>query len=141
VLHPVTHPKTGYRHLLDAPWTHFFKETAACHPAGELWTMGIRFAKESLWDDRAQMFHLALMCRDNRWTQAGGFSIGWCGRNGELANALLMDFLKSHDPGSRDMGLACLDAWARRVDSGPLGVNQGGAVPADVIGRSREAGP
>jgi hypothetical protein len=124
VLHPVTRPKTGYRHLLDAAWAQAFKETAACHAAGELWTMGIRFAKESLWDDQAKMFHLALACQNNRqWSQAGGFSIGWCGRNGELANALLVDYLKSKDSGSRDMALACLDAWARRAIPEPAAVN------------------
>lgn len=99
VLHPVTRPKTGYRHLLDAAWAQAFKETAACHAAGELWTMGIRFAKESLWDDQAKMFHLALACQNNRqWSQACGFSIGWCGRNGELANALLVDYLRFCSP-------------------------------------------
>jgi hypothetical protein len=134
VFSPVTRPKTGYRHLLDAAWAQAFKETAACHAAGELWTMGIRFAKESLWDDQAKMFHLALACQNNRqWSQAGGFSIGWCGRNGELANALLVDYLKSKDTGSRDMALACLDAWARLAIPEPAAANPKGTVPAETI--------
>ena len=127
VLHPVDRPKIGYRYLLDAAWSHFYKPTFERHSAGELWTMGLRFARESLWDESTNMFHLALRCKSNRgWSKAGGFSIGWCGRNGDLANAMLADYLQTKNQASLEMGLACLDAWAARVEAGPATTNSAG---------------
>jgi hypothetical protein len=127
VLHPVDRPKTGYRFLLDAAWSRFYQPTFARRSAGDLWTMGLRFARESLWDGSANMFHLALKCNPKRgWSKAGGFSIGWCGRNGELANAMLVDFLQTKNQASLDMGLACLDAWVARVEAGSATTNSAG---------------
>lgn len=81
--------------------------------------MGVRYAREGLWDKQAQMFQRALFNDGmGHWQQAGGFEIGWCGRNGDLANGLLMDYLRNHEQQSRDIGIACLDTWAARA--GPL---------------------
>lgn len=144
VLHPLERPKTGYRYLLDAAWEHNFKKTAACHPAEELWRLGIRFSKESLWDERAKMFSGALKFDDKRrcwscWTGWGQFAIGWAGRNGELANVLLADFLKSGDKGSLKMALDCLDTWAKRAvpEKVAAGAGAGGAAASDPLSRFR----
>ncbi len=133
-VNPWERPKLGYRHLLDAAWSQAFHETSAGYSASELWTMGVRFAKESLWDEGARMFHLALRYDDNpQWSRAGGFSIGWCGRNGELACALLVDYLDHGDTTSRDMAIDCLDAWVRRVESPVADTASGRGVPPEVI--------
>ena len=116
VLHRVERPKLGYRYLLDAAWQHAYRPTAARRTAAELWTMGVRYAKESLWDPQARMFALALCSNGKQnWRRSGPFAIGWAGRNGELAVGLLEDYLNSGDKTLRDMALACLDAWAARA--------------------------
>ena len=113
VLDALNKPRMNYKHLLDTAWKQNFKETAARRPADELWTMGVQFAKQSLWNPEKRMFACGLLQQEGKWTQRKeGFEIGWAGRNASLANALLRDFIKTGDTSSRDMAIACLDEWA-----------------------------
>lgn len=126
VIQPLADPKRGYRNFLDAAWRHSFKDTRPLHTVNELWDYGIRFTKESLWDPEEHMFHLALLYNEDmqEWSQAGGFSVGWCGRNLELANGLINDYLRKGDTSSLKMALSCLDAWVDRVNPDHLRANQ-----------------
>jgi len=91
VINPVERPMLGYRHLLDVAWQHAYHPTFPKHTPEELWNLGLRFATESLWDDNVNKFQTAVMFDESKgWHRAGDFSIGWAGRNGELANALLL---------------------------------------------------
>jgi len=118
VINPVERPRLGYRHLLDVAWKHAYHPTFPKHTPEELWNLGLRFATESLWDDKVNKFQTAVMFDESKgWHRAGDFSIGWAGRNGELANALLTDYLKSGNHKMLTMGLDCLDAFASLVNT------------------------
>jgi hypothetical protein len=54
------------------------------------------------------------------WNPSRWYRIGWAGRNGAAANAMLADFLGTDDRRSLDIGLTCLDSWASAVPGADL---------------------
>ncbi len=140
VIARIDRPHLAYRKMLDVAWRRNFHETTAHRSSDELWTMGIQFARESLWDPERNMFAMALMNDGTVWKPLGHFQIGWCGRNGALANAFLHDYLKRGDVSSRDIGIACLDAWAARVQIDPNESNQDAPRLSDYYGIANDAG-
>ncbi len=137
VVNPVIRPRTGYRYMLDAAWDFYYQGTTPRLGKENLRQLAVRYVKESLWDEQHGMFHLALTLdtTQNVWLQTGGFSIGWCGRNGELANGLIADYFETGDTTSLRMALRCLDTWEERVNS----ANSSGDPFAPYYGIARDA--
>jgi len=119
VVAPVAVPKFSYANLLDFAWdlhAHPYKEW---HSPEQIWELGVRFAKESLWveDGFFRGFVWGLYWNGQQWIQKreAPYEIGWVGQNASLANSLLADYLKTGDRTSLDMGLSVLDCWAEHA--------------------------
>ena len=110
-------PKTAWRTMLDFAWDMNHHELRPWFPPSELWRLGVRFAKESLWAEEGPFrgFSIGLVWTEDGWHQrpTRKFEIGWAGQNGSLANSLLWDYLQNGDADSRDKAVSCLDAWAQ----------------------------
>jgi hypothetical protein len=121
VVCPVNRPRTGYQHLLDVAWRHAYRPTLPKYSSAQLWDMALDYAMHSLWDATAKKFHTSMAYTpDKGWFATGGFSIGWCGRNAELANVLLTAHLAAANPTMLSMALDCLDAFAELVSDEPV---------------------
>lgn len=124
VISPVTEPHGGYGAVLDAAWERFYHHVPAQHSPQQLWSLGVRFAKEQLWveSDEFVGFSIGLTLRDGAWVQRPDwrYEIGWCGQNAGLAAMLLQDFLWHGDEESWRRGAATLDHWSQtgRLASG-----------------------
>jgi hypothetical protein len=119
VVAPVTTPKHGWRTLLDTAWALDAHPTAPRFDPEDLWELGVQFAKESLWAEEKSFrgFSIGLGWDGRKWTQRSSwkYEIGWAGQNASLAASLLSDYLKTEDRTSLDLGLRCLDAWAKNA--------------------------
>lgn len=108
--------KTAWRTALDHAWDLNHHEVSPWFPPSDLWRLGVRYAKESLWAEEGPFrgFSIGLVWTESGWRQrpTRKYEIGWAGQNGSLANSLLWDYLKNGDEDSRDKALSCLDAWA-----------------------------
>ena len=111
--HPVERPRTGYRHLLDFAWKLNHRPAVAHRSLEEVRDLGLRFIRESLWDEEQERFAVGLQSDGANWIKYDVFQIGWCGCNGALACYLLHDFLERGDDSSSEMAKRCLDAWLR----------------------------
>ncbi len=132
VLHRVDKSRPGYRFLLDAAWRHFYKAPIAQRSVNELRDFSISYVK-SLWNDRAKKFCIAMASNGHGdWKPHESFEIGWVGRNGDSANAMLADYLRTNNSSSLDMGMACLDVWAAQATGEP---ERPGQVSPEAIRR------
>jgi hypothetical protein len=117
-------PRQGYSAVLDDAWARFYHRVPARLTPAQLWDLGIRFAKESLWVEADDFvgFTIGLTRQDGRWVQhpSRRFEIGWCGQNAGWAAALLQDYLWDGDEDSWRRGAAVLDFWEAhaRLDNG-----------------------
>ncbi len=116
---PVTQPKHGWHPLLDAAWALNAHPPVMRFDPEDLWELGVQFAKDSLWAEEKTFkgFSIGLTWDGGKWVQRPSwkYEIGWAGRNASLGASLLADFLKTDDRTSLDMGLKCLDSWARNA--------------------------
>ena len=130
VLHPVEKPRLGYRFLLDAAWKHFYKAPVAQRSKDELYEFSVSYV-QALWNDRAKKFGLTMASDGHgHWKPKELFDMGWTCRNGDAANAMLTDYLRTKNKNSLDMGLACLDGWAAQAIGQPTTTTQG---PSEVF--------
>jgi hypothetical protein len=124
VIAPAPTPRQGYAAVLDDAWARCYHDVPARFTPGQLWHLGIRFAKESLWVETDDFvgFTIGLTRQDGRWVQHPGrrYEIGWCGQNAGLAAALLQDYVWSGDVDSWRRGAAVLNFWSMhaRLDNG-----------------------
>lgn len=113
---PAEEADQGYGALLDGAWTRFYHHVPARYTPAQLWSLGVRFAKESLWveDDEFIGFSIGLQLRGGQWVKRAHwrYEIGWCGQNAGLAAMLLQDYLWHGDEDSWRRGAAALDFWA-----------------------------
>ncbi len=119
VINSLDQPKIGYHHFIDVAWRNFYRKTKASHTIDELWNFGVHYVKKYLWDNTQKMFHLAVSYepKTKEWSQNGGFAIGWCGRNIELANGLVTDYIRNGDTTSLNIALDCINKWASLVSN------------------------
>ena len=124
VLKSTNGPRQGMAAILDAAWLRFYLHVPAAHTPEQLWALGVRFAKESLWVENDQFvgFSIGLTLQDGHWVQHPHvrYEIGWCGQNAGFATMLLQDYLWNGNEDSWRRGAAVLDSWARhgRIDNG-----------------------
>jgi hypothetical protein len=116
---PVTVPKHGWHALLDAAWQLSSHPVSPRFEPEDLWELGLEFAKDSLWAEEQSFkgFSIGLSWDGAKWAQRPSwkYEIGWAGQNASLSNSLLQDYLKTGDRTSLDLGMKCLDAWARNA--------------------------
>ena len=109
-------PRQGYPVILDDAWTSFHHRVPARYTPQQLWSLGIRFAKESLWVEADEFvgFSIGLTLRSGAWVQHPHrrYEIGWCGQNAGWAAMLLQDYLWHGDEDSWQRGARVLDFWA-----------------------------
>ena len=105
--------------FLQKAWQIAEHESPTVDEPEKIWQLAIRFAKESLWTEESifKGFSVGLVPdiphHPENWRKVETYEIGWAGQNASLANSLLSDYLKTGDKSSLEMGLACLDTWAR----------------------------
>jgi hypothetical protein len=123
---PLIRPKHGWHAMLDAAWALNARPAAFRYDPEDLWELGVQFAKDSLWAEEKTFkgFSIGLRWNGQKWAQRESwkYEIGWAGQNASLANALLVDYLKTDDRTSFDMAVKCLDSWVRsaRLKNGLL---------------------
>jgi hypothetical protein len=129
VLAPVSAPRSSWHTFLDVAWRReWHKQQPAFAPA-DIWRLGIRFAKESLWAEEGvyRGFSIGLLPINGRFQHRPEYKyeIGWCGQNLSLANSLLMDYLWHRHEDSLEKGLVTLDTWATHapMDNGLIHVH------------------
>ena len=136
----VTTVTTGHRaisHFLKKAWDMAGKVKFSTPSEKEIWTNGIKFFKESLWDpsdecigfrtgvtpdygvfygmpDYGDSFDLKPGDKDT-WRKMQDYSCAWVGQNLSAACSLLADYLKTGDQSSEDMGIATLDWWVAQA--------------------------
>lgn len=119
IVQPVEQPRFAYRRLLDFAWRQHVHPYKPWHEPEQIWQLGIRFIKESLWvEDRFfRGFTWGLYWDGQRWAQKldAPYEIGWVGQNASLANSLIRDYLDCGEQSSLDKGLAALDCWAEHA--------------------------
>lgn len=140
---PVEEGHKALRPFLDKAWKMASKPEVEVFPPEQLWDLGIRYAKESLWAEEGDYrgFSIGLLpTPDGGWKQRGGgkYEIGWCGQNASLAISLLQDYLKNGSEESLEKGMATLDTWSRcLLPNGLFRVNYdnpGGSIDACNLG-------
>ncbi len=118
LLMPAAGPHAGMAAIFNATWMRFRQHVAAAFSPQQLWTLGVRFAKESLWVETEQFvgFSIGLHLEEGRWVQHPHlrYEIGWCGQNAGYAAMLLQDYLWHGDEDSWRRGGAVLDNWVER---------------------------
>lgn len=123
--------KPGHRSVgdfMDAVWQTADKSQIAPDPDNEqVWNLGIRYAKESLWaeDGPYKGFSIGLLPQpDGSWAQRsrGKYEVGWCGQNMSFANSLLTDYLKNGSEQSLDKALIAIDTWTAPETTLPNGL-------------------
>lgn len=123
-------------HFMKSAWKMAEKVQFPIPDEKKLWTYGIRFAKESLWDPSDECtgfrtgitpdlgsFHEGLKDygdsfdvepgTERNWRKTQGYTGGWVGRNINQGCAMLADYLLNGDRESLATGVATLDHWAR----------------------------
>ena len=114
------------RHFLDAAWKLAPKSDAKVASAEELWKLGIRYAKESLWAEEGPYkgLSIGLVTAGDGWQQRPGwkYEIGWCGQNASFANSLLADWKRTGNEESLKKALAILDTWSSEAVVYPNGL-------------------
>ena len=86
VFAPVQTPKTAWHRMMDASWNLYYKVVPPKLSDKELWDLGIRFAKECLYDEDDQgfkAFAFGMMWVDGKWVPRPmyRYEMGWCGQS------------------------------------------------------------
>jgi hypothetical protein len=140
---PVQEGHKAMRPFLDKAWELADKPVVEVYSPEQLWELGIRYAKESLWAEEGDYkgFSIGLLpTPDGGWKQRGGgkYEIGWCGQNASYAISLLQDYLKNGSEESLEKGMTTLDTWSRcLLPNGLFRVNYdnpGGSIDACNLG-------
>jgi len=140
---PVQEGHKAMRPFLDKAWELADKPVVEVYSPEQLWELGIRYAKESLWAEEGDYkgFSIGLLpTPDGGWKQRGGgkYEIGWCGQNASYAISLLQDYLKNGSKESLEKGMTTLDTWSRcLLPNGLFRVNYdnpGGSIDACNLG-------
>jgi hypothetical protein len=140
---PVQEGHKAMRPFLDKAWELADKPVVEVYSPEQLWELGIRYAKESLWAEEGDYkgFSIGLLpTPDGGWKQRGGgkYEIGWCGQNASYAISLLQDYLKNGSEESLEKGMVTLDTWSRcLLPNGLFRVNYdnpGGSIDACNLG-------
>jgi hypothetical protein len=115
VTNPISSAGPRWGKFLDVAWQQNYHEVGPRFPPDDIWRLGVKFAKESLWAEEGGFrgFSIGLVWDGTGWRQREHrkYEIGWAGQNGSLANSLLHDYLRTGDRSSRDRGLATMDSW------------------------------
>ena len=119
----VTETKPQHRAMqefLRKAWQMSENDSPVVYEPEKIWQLAIRYAKESLWAEESSFkgFSIGLTRdRNDGWIQRRSwkYEIGWCGQNASFANSFLIDYLKTGDDSSLQMGLTCLDTWANNA--------------------------
>jgi hypothetical protein len=110
---------TDVHGVLDIAWDLFRRDLPLLHAPQQVWDLGIRFARDSLWvdDDEFTGFNVGLMLKDGKWIQRPTYryEIGWAGQNASLAHALIRHGVRDQDEDSLRKGFAVLDFWANHT--------------------------
>ena len=114
VLRPVECRRSSWRSTLDCAWGEFDHDVDAWYDPERLWELGLRFARESLWQDTEDFtgFCAGIGREAGEWTPRALFEIGWVGQNGALATAFLHDYHANGNEKSLRIGERTLDHWA-----------------------------
>ncbi|NOU92761.1 hypothetical protein GC093_05890 [Paenibacillus sp. LMG 31456] len=124
VIRPLAEAGASWSKMLEAAWGLNYHAEKPSYQADQLWQLGIRYAKESLWAEEGifKGFSIGLKWNGEAWEQrkTWRYKIGWTGQNISLANSLLVDYLKTGDLSSLEKGIVALDTWANhaRLDNG-----------------------
>jgi len=115
---PAPSPRMGYSVVLDDAWGHFYHKTPPRRSPKELWNLGMRFAKESLWIESPEFtgFSFSLEPRDGGFyitTWPWRYEIGFVGQAGALGAFMVQDFLETKNEDSWTKAERSLDFWAR----------------------------
>lgn len=109
------YPQPPYRRFLDVGWEQFRNdEPAAIYTPEDIWKIGLRYIRESLWDTEAGFFATGLRFIDGRWSRLKKYAAGWVGQNLSLANSFLYDYQLTGNEKHREIALMCLDNWVSR---------------------------
>ena len=114
--------------FVDAAWEWADKSQIAPDPDDDqIWHLGIRYAKESLWaeDGPYRGLSIGLVADENGgWKQRPfwKYEVGWCGQNASYANSLLTDYLRYGDRSSLEMALEIFETWTCEAATLPSGL-------------------
>ncbi len=107
------------KHFLDLAWQIKKDKIIPSKTVEEIWDLGVRYAKESLWaeDGSYEGFSIGLHLYDGKWEQRRRwkYEAGWCGQNISLANSLLIDYLMNADSSSLEKAIKTLDTWSEKT--------------------------
>lgn len=107
----------GVANVLARVWRQLMHSVPACHSPQELWRLGIRYARESLWQDSAEFvgFVLGRILHNGQWVIPEWIlsEIGWCGQNSTIAVMFLQDYLWHRNEDSWRKGEAALEWWRK----------------------------
>jgi len=111
-------PRMGYATVLDDAWALFYHKTPPRRSPKELWDLGMRFAKESLWIDSPEFtgFSFSLEPRDGGFyitTWPWRYEIGFVGQAGALGAFMVQDYLFTKNEDSWKKAELSLDFWAK----------------------------
>ena len=111
-------PKWGFVAILDEAWRQLRHDLSPRHTPKELWDLGIRFAKESLWIKTQDFtgFSFSLEPRDGGFhitTWPWRFELGFVGQAAALGAFMVQDSLMNRSEDSWRKGEASLDFWAK----------------------------
>lgn len=97
-------------------WKQFSHPVYPRFEPAELWRLGIRFARESVYfeDGDFRGFCMGLYYDAGEWVQRrNNLEIGWVGQNASLAVALIAQGIKYGDGTVLSQGIGVLDAWQK----------------------------
>jgi hypothetical protein len=115
---PAAEPRLGYGAILDEAWRQFAHDVPRRRTPREVWDLGIRYAKTSLWVDRPEYvgFAFSLEPKGEGFVQATWpwrYEIGFVGQAAALGAFMVQDFLSTGNEDSWRRGAAALDFWAK----------------------------
>lgn len=121
---PVHTEKLSYDHLLDFAWKTNYHHQEPWYPPQELWSLGVTYAKQSLYveDGIFHGFSKGLRWNGESWNlrSTGKYLVGWTGQNLSLANSMIYSYIRSGNQEDLKIGLNTLATWAvhARLDNG-----------------------
>jgi hypothetical protein len=111
-------PNWGFGAVLDEAWRQLRHDLPPRRGPKELWDLGIRFARESLWIENKDFtgFSFSLEPRDGGFyitTWPWRFEIGFVGQAAALGAFMAHDFITTKNEESWRKAEASLDFWAK----------------------------
>ena len=118
VIVPAPEANWGFGAVLDVAWDELRHDVPARHTPKELWDLGLRFSKESLWVETENFvgFSFSLEPRDGGFYQTTWpwrFEIGFVGQAAALGAFMIQDYIWNKNEDSWRKGEASLNFWAR----------------------------